>query len=154
MKLQPQTWGPIFWLNMHITALGYSQKPSYGDKKAAKDYMESLQFLLPCQACREHYKVLLSKHPLTPHLDRREDFFKYTVMIHNEVNKMLKKPIMTEIEALLYIKRLGARKDSPIINREMFEEIDMRSMIKGGFIGGAIFLLVGSGVYLFSKEKN
>ena len=154
MKLSSIVWGPIFWLNMHITALGYSQKPTYGDKKAAKDYMESLQFLLPCQTCREHYKVLLSTHPITPHLDRREDFFKYTVMLHNEVNKRLKKPIMTEIEALLYIKRLGARNESPIINKEMFEEIDMRSMIKGGFVGAAILMLVGSGMYLFSKEKK
>jgi hypothetical protein len=61
--------------------------------------------------------------------------------------------VLTEVEAILYIKRLGTRNESPIINKEMFEEIDMRSMIKGGFIGSAIILLVGSGIYFFSKEN-
>ena len=153
MKINPNTWGPLFWGTLHITALGYPKNPTYSDKKAAKDFFESLQFLLPCQVCRGHYKEHLKKYPIMPHLDRRDDLFKYTVMFHNEVNATLGKPRMTEIEALFYIKRLGERNESPIITKEMFEEIDMRSMIKGGFIGGGLVILVGVSIYFFSKER-
>ena len=100
MILRPQTWGPVFWNVIHIIALAYPKQPSYADKKAAKDYFESLQFLLPCPICRTHLKEHLAKNPITPHLDRKEDLFKWTVVLHNEVNKTLNKPTMTELEAL------------------------------------------------------
>lgn len=151
MRISPNCWGPIFWSTIHIAALAYSQKPSYGEKKAAKEFYEALQFMLPCPMCREHLKNHLIKYPITPHLDRREDLFKWTVMLHNEVNKSLNKPIFTEVEALLYIKRLGARESSPMITSGMLEELDLRSMIKGGFVGGGLVFTVGLAIYYFSK---
>jgi len=151
MRLGPETWGPLYWSVIHITALAYSKKPSYSDKKAAKEFFEALQFILPCPICREHLKTHLVKYPITPHLDRREDLFKWTVNLHNEVNKSLNKATFTENEALAYIKRLGERKSSPMITKDMLDEIDMRSMIKGGFMGGAVVFTVGVCVYYFSK---
>jgi len=152
MRLSPNIWGPPFWLSIHITALAYSKNPSYAEKKAAKEFFESLQFILPCPICREHLKEHLKKYPITPHLDRREDLFKWTIMLHNEVNKSLNKPSFTELEAILYIKRLGERNISPIINKDMLDEIDMRSMVKGGFYGGTLVFTVGLAIYYFSKE--
>ena len=150
MRLPPETWGPLFWSVIHITALAYPKNPSYSDKKAAKEFFEALQFILPCPICREHLKVHLVKFPITPHLDRREDLFKWTVNLHNEVNKSLNKATYTEIEALAYIKRLGERKTSPMITKDMLNETDMRSMIKGGFMGGAVVFTVGVCVYYFT----
>ena len=152
MRLSPSIWGPPFWLSIHITALAYSKTPSYAEKKAAKEFFESLQFILPCPICREHLKEHLKKFPITPHLDRREDLFKWTIMLHNEVNMSLNKPTFTELEAILYIKRLGERNTSPLINKDMLDEIDMRSMVKGGFIGGGLVFTVGLAIYYFSKE--
>jgi len=153
MKIGPQVWGPFFWHTIHIAALAYPTKPNYAEKKAAKEFFESLQFLLPCPICKEHLKVHLRKYPITPHLDRREDLFKWTVILHNEVNISLNKDTMTEIEVLYYLKRLGARNTSPVINKDMLDEIDMRSMIKGGFIGGAIVFTTGLCIYYFSKPE-
>jgi hypothetical protein len=154
LKLTPSVWGPPMWFTIHIIALGYSSKPTYGDKKAAKEFFESLQFLIPCPQCREHYKEHLSKYPIIPHLDRKEDLFKYTVMLHNEVNKSLNKPQFTEVEALLYIKRLGLRNESPMVTKEMFEEIDMRSMVKGGFVGAGLTFVTGCAIYYFSRSDR
>ena len=123
MRLSPNVWGPFFWHTIHIVALGYPQKPNYAEKKAAKEFFESLAFLLPCSVCKEHLRVHLRKHPITPHLDRRDDLFKYTVMLHNEVNISLNKPTMTELEVLYYYKKVGARDSSPVINKEMLDEI-------------------------------
>lgn len=153
MKILPQVWGPPFWFTIHITALAYPQKPTYAEKKAAKEFFESLPFLLPCSICKTHLKTHLRKHPITPYLDRRDDLFKYTVMLHNEVNISLNKPIFTEIEALYYLKKLGERNSSPMITSEDLQEIDMRSMIRGGFIGGALVFTTGLAIYYFSKSE-
>ena len=72
-------------------------------------------------------------------------------MLHNEVNKSLNKPTFTELEAILYIKRLGERDSSPIIGKDMLDEIDMRSMVKGGFYGGALVFTLGLSIYYFAK---
>ena len=154
MRISPNAWGPIFWTTMHITALAYPEKPTYADKKAAKEFYEALQYLLPCPMCRGHLKTHLINHPITPHLDRRDDLFKWTVMLHNEVNVSLKKPTFTEVEALLYLKRIGARESSPMINSDMINEIDMRSMMKGGFIGAGIMFTAGLAIYYFSKTDG
>jgi hypothetical protein len=151
MRFPPSVWGPFFWHTIHITALGYPRAPTYSDKKAAKEFYESLVFLIPCPVCREHYATHLQKMPLTPHLDRREDLFKWTVQLHNEVNASLGKPRVTEAEALLFYRRIGARGKSPVINQETLDEMDMRSMIKGGLIGGGVVFAAGAVFYLASK---
>jgi hypothetical protein len=153
MKILPEVWGPPFWFVIHITALAYPQKPTYADKKAAKEFFESLSFLLPCPICKTHLKTHLRKHPITPHLDRRDDLFKYTVILHNEVNISLNKPTYTELEALYYLKRLGERNVSPMIISEHLDEIDMRSMIRGGFLGGGLVFTTGLLIYYFSKSE-
>lgn len=151
MRFPPSVWGPFFWHTIHITALGYPKSPTYSDKKAAKEFYESLAFLLPCPICREHYATHLQKMPLTPHLDRREDLFKWTIVLHNEVNASLGKPRVTEAEALMFYRRLGARGKSPVINQDVLDEMDMRSMIKGGLIGGGVVFAAGAVFYLASK---
>jgi hypothetical protein len=39
-----------------------------------------------------------------------------------------------------------------MITNDMLDEIDMRSMIKGGFIGGALIFTTGLCIYYFSKS--
>jgi len=145
MKFLPVVWGPIFWHSIHIVALGYPKNPSYTDKKCAKDYYESLAYLLPCSVCREHYKEHLTKNPITPFLDSRTDLLKWTIMIHNKVNTVLKKPEWTLSEVLSYYERLGDRNRSPMWTKDDMNEMDYRSFIKG-FISGCILISIGSGL--------
>ncbi len=137
MILRPATWGPFFWMTIHIIALSYPTDPSYAEKKAAKDFFESLGHLLPCPTCREHYKQHITTLPITPHLDSRTDLFKWTVTLHNTVNKSLNKPTWTEQELLAYIDRLGKAERSPIITQADFSEKDARSLAIGFAIGAA-----------------
>lgn len=148
MQFPPSVWGPFFWHTIHIVALGYPKNPTYTDKKCAKEFYESLTFLLPCAVCREHYKEHLKKNPLTPYLDSKKDLLRWTIMIHNEVNKMLGKPEWTEMEVLAYYERLGQRDRSPVWTKEDMKEVDYRSFVRGfitstailGFIGGIYFI--------------
>jgi hypothetical protein len=136
MKFPPAVWGPIFWMTMHIVALGYPESPSYSEKKAAKEFYEGLQHLIPCPTCKLHYAENLKNLPVTPSLDNRRDLFKWTVDMHNMVNKQLGKPIVSQAEALKFIERLGAKNRSPIWRKEDMAEIDMGSFVKGAVVTG------------------
>ena len=138
MRMQPTVWGPFFWHTMHIVAIGYPSNPTYAQKRAAKEFYESLTQLIPCPMCRNHYAEHLQKHPITPALDRREDLFNWTITVHNEVNALLGKPRVLEVEAIKFYKRLGERNKSPVITNTDFEEIDLRSVMRGALIGSGV----------------
>ena len=154
MKLPPSVWGPLFWHTMHIMALSYPEKPTYAHKRAAKDFYESLAHLIPCPKCREHYSTHLQKAPISPHLDRRIDLFRWTVNVHNVVNKSLDKPSVSEKEAILFYERIGARGTTPVINQEILDETDMRSMVKGGIIGGGVVLAAAALLWWTTKGEK
>jgi hypothetical protein len=152
MHLPPEAWGPFFWHTMHIAALGYSSKASYAEKKAAKDFFESLKVLIPCSICREHYQEHFEKHPITPYLDSRQDLFKWTVILHNEVNKMLGKKEYTETQAIEYYSRLGERGRSPVWTPDDFAEADWAARIQGVAIGAGLATVVIGVIYYMSNE--
>lgn len=151
MNIPPTVWGPFFWHTIHIAALGYPQEPTYTHKKAAKEFYESLQVVIPCAICREHYAQHLKAYPISPHLDSRKDLFKWTVVLHNEVNKMLGKPEFTESDSLKFYKRLGARGTSPVLNHVHFEETDTRSFVRGLGVGIFGMAVLGGVAYLANK---
>lgn len=153
MHLPPSAWGPFFWHTMHIVALGYPASPSYGQKKAAKEFFESFLFLLPCPICKEHYATFLKTMPITPFLDRREDLFKWTVQLHNNVNKSLGKHQISELEAIAYYRRLGQRARSPVVQPDDFVEADLRATIRGIALGMSGTLAIGGLIWWLGKGE-
>lgn len=151
MQFPPSVWGPFFWHTIHIVALGYPNSPTYTDKKSAKEFYESLAFLLPCAICKEHYKEHLAKNPLTPFLDSKKDLLKWTINIHNLVNKKLGKPEWTHEEVMIYYERLGRRDRSPVWTKEDMKEVDYKSFVKGFISSTVIFAGIGSTIYFINK---
>lgn len=135
MHIPPEVWGPFFWHTIHITALGYPSEPSYAHKKAAKEFFESLKVLIPCPICKDHYVEHLEKYPIGPHLDRRSDLFRWTILLHNEVNKTLGKTPFTEAQVLKGYSRLGSIKRSPIWTPDDFAEADWKARVQGIGLG-------------------
>jgi Erv1 / Alr family len=154
MHLPPSSWGPFFWHTMHIVALGYPVKATYGHKKAAKDFFESLTFLIPCPICRDHYAEFLQKMPISPFLDRRDDLFKWTVELHNNVNETLGKPKYSEVESINFYARLGASGRSPVLKPDDFAEADLRAIIKGIGLGVATTVTIGGLLWWFQKGEK
>lgn len=152
-KIPPTTWGPFFWHTMHITALGYPNQPTYAEKRAAKEFYESLAHLIPCPSCKMHYAELLKEHPVSPHVDSREDLFRFTVMIHNKVNVKLGKPEVTELEAIDFYHKLGAMGRSPVWTPEDIQSLYFANAFKylsGGLAVAAVF---GGLYYWFGSSK-
>lgn len=153
LKMPPAVWGPFFWHTMHLVALGYPENPSYAQKKAAKEFYESLQYLLPCETCRKHYSQNLAMKPVTPYLDRRSDLLKWTIEMHNLVNQQLNKPQLLESEVLAYYKRMGNRGRSPIWSATDFAEADMRARIQGIGVGAGVTLFACALLWYTTKNE-
>lgn len=131
MHISPDVWGPFFWNTIHLAALGYPSAPTYLDKKAAKDFYESLTRLIPCSICREHYTAHMKELPISASVDSRTDLLRWTIKLHNKVNIMLNKPEKTEVEVLSYYETLGQRGRSPIWNADDLSEVNTRSYLRG-----------------------
>jgi len=96
----PSKWGPPMWKSIHYITFNYPKHPTEYDKQNYKNYLITLQFVLPCETCKIHLRKHLEKYPITDKvLQNRENLSRWSVNIHNEVNKMLGKRIFTYEEA-------------------------------------------------------
>ena len=80
-------WGPSAWRAMHSMAATYD--PDHAE--AFRSYINSLVGALPCIACRRHWAENLRAYPVDNYLDRRENLFFWTYLMHDQVNKQLGK---------------------------------------------------------------
>lgn len=147
MHIPPEVWGPFFWNTIHLVALGYSSQPTYVDKRAAKEFYESLTRLIPCPICRDHYTAYLKEMPISASLDNRTDIFRWTIKLHNKVNKMLNKPEKTEAEVLAYYATLGDRGRSPIWSMDDMSEVNTRSFLRGVASAIGVTAVLGTVIY-------
>jgi hypothetical protein len=148
--MPPEVWGPFFWHTMHIVALGYPKAPTYAEKKAAKEFYESLTMLIPCSICRTHYAEHLKEKPITPFLDTRQDLFVWTVDLHNRINKSLNKGQLTADDSIAFYTKLGSMSRSPVWTPEDFSTIQLKSIsigaIAGIIAGAAVGWLIASSI--------
>jgi len=85
-------WGPSMWHYLHTMSFNYPIHPSPGDKKHYRDFILSLQHILPCKYCRINLTKNFKAFPLSSEdMKTRESFSRYVYKLHELVNKMLKK---------------------------------------------------------------
>jgi hypothetical protein len=85
-------WGPSLWHYLHIMSFNYPVNPTKEDKTNYKNFILSLQNVLPCKWCRMNLKNNLKQLPLTEkRLKNRESFSRYLFELHELINKMLGK---------------------------------------------------------------
>jgi hypothetical protein len=85
-------WGPAIWHSLHIISFNYPVKPNNDEKNYYRNYVLSLQNVLPCGACRKNLKMNFKHLPLKmADMESRDSFSRYIYDLHELVNKMLKK---------------------------------------------------------------
>lgn len=63
--------------------------------------LETLQYLIPCEKCKKKYIDFMNKHSIEEYFHSPPyGFFRWTVELHNEVNKEMCKPLVSFEEAL------------------------------------------------------
>ena len=104
-------WGPHLWYSMHFIALGFPIQASSIDKKNYKNFYINLPNIIPCEECSKHLIKNLNEYPIDNYLDSRERLFEWTVIIHNEVNKMLGKSIWSLDKATKHYQNYNVKLD-------------------------------------------
>lgn len=85
-------WGPTQWHMLHTISFNYPVNPTLEQKHRYRDYVLSLQHVLPCGACRKNLTMNFKHLPLKmSHMKSRETFSRYIYNLHELVNRMLKK---------------------------------------------------------------
>lgn len=84
--MDPNIWGPHLWIFLHSMSFTYAEnrlKATTKEKKHMYNFLESLQYVLPC-LCKYNYKKHFKNNP--PRLDTRRDLFEWLIDLHNVVN--------------------------------------------------------------------
>ena len=95
MYLKNKIWAPHFWFVLHTIALKYPITPNKVTKKKYYDMIINIPLFIPNKETGSEFIELLDKYPVTPYLDSRESFIKWTHFIHNRVNEKMNKPVIT-----------------------------------------------------------
>lgn len=86
-------WGPKYWYVLHMMAFHYPKNPNKVTKKKYYDTIMNFPLFIPNSEMGNLFSKTLDKYPITPYLDSRESFIKWTHYIHNKVNEQLEKPL-------------------------------------------------------------
>ena len=102
MRIGPDVWGPHGWKFLHFLALAYPLEPTEDNKKHYKQFFELLQFMLPCSICANNFKRHIETDlPISDEvLKNRDNFVKWSIDLHNIVNKETGKREIPHEEAL------------------------------------------------------
>lgn len=99
--MKSEVWGKHLWYSIHFIALDYPENPSNEDKRDYQLFYENLHKVIPCYKCSLNYIKHLKERPLEQDdLESPETLFRWTVDIHNIVNRDLKKKQISYDEAL------------------------------------------------------
>lgn len=90
--LDPKVWGPHYWFFLHTISITYPHHPNAVTKKKYYDLIQNFHTFLPIENIATQFSDLLEQYPITPYLDNRESFVRWTWFIHNKINEKLEKP--------------------------------------------------------------
>lgn len=111
-NLKPQVWGKHAWMFLYAVAMGYPNDPTPADRDAAKDMIESLQYLLPCHSCRQNFVNEMQENPIDEALDCSDSFTRYIFRLENIVSARTGGTVRTFDEAIgrVYSDAYGKRR--------------------------------------------
>jgi len=143
MGLDPKIWGPHYWFVLHTIALTYPITPNEVTKKKYYDFIQNLPLFLPVPEIGNTFSKFLDRYPVTPYLDSRASFMKWTHFIHNKINTALNQPEITMDEAMVaYYEHYKPK--------AIKEEVQRKRREKYAFLFIVITALL-LGLYLYKK---
>lgn len=99
--IDPHIWGPSFWSTYHLYASSYPIHPTPIIMDAARSFVKTIPFTLPCSSCTDHafayIKNIQKQDPnLNSIVSSKMLFEKFFIDFHNSVNYRLGKPLLPE----------------------------------------------------------
>jgi hypothetical protein len=110
--MNPSIWGPPCWTFLHSVSFDYPNNPSQVEKNMYKTFFNTLQYILPCEKCRQNYKIHIQKYPIDNYLNSKDSLVNWLVKIHNEVNIVNNKRIYKTKEVIQHFKNIYKNKNN------------------------------------------
>ena len=149
--MNSEIWGPYFWFTLHTVTLAYPEKPTYLDKSHYQNFFISLQNVLPCKICQQHYHNHLKEFPISSFLGSKESLVIWCFKLHNKVNESLGKPLFTFKEFKDKYRKIYA----PTILQKVTNSECINKYKKYKFIVLVILLLIVGGViFKFYRKRE
>lgn len=130
-------WGPLLWSVLHGLAerSGHAIFPQYyGDERhALVKIFTSLEKVIPCPSCKEHYEVYLREHPVDkaikdmPYSHLNEYVKRWFWELHNWVNYSLNRPEFPYDQLTPAYKNINLRATLKTLDVPMRRAIRVRS---------------------------
>jgi len=141
-KFNPDVWGPHYWFFLHTLAFSYPSSPNAVTKRKYYDLIQNFPLFIPVPEVGNYFSQMLDKYPVTPYLDSRESFIRWTHFVHNKINIHLGKEEISLYESIdqYYMNY----KTKPVI---MSDRINM----KKHYIFAALILLLVLLIYICYK---
>jgi Erv1 / Alr family len=140
-KYLPEVWGPHFWFVIHTVAHSYPAYANDVTKRKYYDFIHNLPLFIPDEKIGNKFGQLLDRYPVTPYLDKRESFIRWTNFIHNKINLHLGKEEMSLYDAT----KSYYAKYKPQQHTFFGETYAKKYLVYGNF---AIILLLGVAVVM------
>ena len=84
--MDPSIWGPPLWKFLHLVSIHYPHNPDKLDKTQHKQFLTSLNHILPCPVCADHYKNYMTNEKIDLALKGKKNYMKLIWNLHNDVN--------------------------------------------------------------------
>lgn len=130
-------WGPILWTILHGIAerVGSTPFPQYqnDERRALIKVMKTLEKVIPCPSCKEHYEVYLKEHPVdkaimdTPYQDLNRYVKTWFWELHNWVNESLGRPLFPYDQLTPAYKSVNLRAQMKLLDPPMRKAIRIRA---------------------------
>jgi len=141
--LDPKIWGPHYWFFLHTVAMTYPHHPNAVTKKKYYEFIQNLPIFIPVEAISKEFEKMIDLYPITPYLDNRDSFIRWTHFIHNKINEKLEKPQISLND--FFIQYYNEYKSQ---NEKLSEYYRLREKL---VYGGILALILGSIYYLYDK---
>jgi len=141
MQFDANIWGPHYWFFLHTVAESYPMHPNDITKRKYYDLIQNMPLFIPNSEIGDKFSKMLDRYPVSPYLDNRDSFVRWTHFIHNKINTMLGK---VELSLPMSLEKYRAEyKPKALI---LSEKINMRKH----YIHAVLILLLLFLIYVYS----
>jgi hypothetical protein len=141
--LDPKIWGPHYWFFLHTVAMTYPHHPNSVTKKKYYEFIQNLPLFIPVEEISKEFEKMINIYPITPYLDNRDSFVRWTHFIHNKINEKLEKPTITLNNFFIWYYNEYKSQNEKLNEFNKLRE----KLIYGSILG----LILGSIYYLYDK---
>lgn len=103
--IEPELWGKHYWYVIETMILSMDNK-EIDSKESIRLFFYTLQNLLPCPTCREHFQDYFRKNDIDKYLSSKKKMFLWIYQLRKDIQIRNKKPFPTFEEYLYKINQI------------------------------------------------